>query len=377
MHGGTMTLSNYFCGRRVLVTGHTGFKGSWLTRWLIDLGAEVTGFSDRIPTRPSLFEILECEKLCDHRIGNICSLNEIEEVVRDGAFDVVFHLAAQALVRPSYTAPIATITTNVLGTAHVLEAVRLAGRPCNIVAITSDKCYANEGRLWGFRETDPMGGHDPYSMSKGAAELVIDSWRRSYFSEPDSPIRLASARAGNVIGGGDWAQNRLVPDCVSSLIAGEAIKVRNLVATRPWQHVVEPLGGYLLLAARLADTEAAQVDQGWNFGPRATDTRSVQELVECLVNHWGSGSWIDASARTALKEAKTLSLNCEKAAALLQWHPVWNFERAVAETVRWYKAFAMNEKQDLQGITLDQLRAYQSEAEFFNLPIHSGSRHRV
>ncbi|WP_301750315.1 CDP-glucose 4,6-dehydratase [uncultured Erythrobacter sp.] len=372
-----MTLAEYFCGRRVLVTGHTGFKGSWLTRWLVDLGAEVTGFSNEIPTQPSLFELLGCENICDHRIGDICNQDEIEMVVREGAFDVVFHLAAQSLVRKSYADPIATIATNILGTGHVLEAVRHAGHPCNIVAITSDKCYANEGSLWGFRETDPMGGHDPYSMSKGAAELVIDSWRRSYFSDPDSPIRLASARAGNVIGGGDWAQDRIVPDCVSSLIAGKPIKVRNPVATRPWQHVVEPLGGYLLLAARMADTSAAPVDQGWNFGPRAADTRSVRELVECLLDNWGAGSWIDASSRGALDEAKTLSLNCEKAALQLQWHPVWDFKRAVEETVRWYKVFARQDTQALQAITLEQVRAYQSEATIFDLPVRPSSNQIV
>lgn len=373
MDGHKMTVAEYFKGRRVLVTGHTGFKGSWLTRWLVELGAEVTGFSHEIPTKPALFELLGCEGICKHVIGDIRNLGEIEKVIREGAFDVVFHLAAQALVRPSYTDPISTIATNILGTGHVLEAVRQAGRPCNIVAITSDKCYKNEGSLWGFRETDPMGGYDPYSMSKGAAELVIDSWRRSYFSTPDSPIRLASARAGNVIGGGDWAKDRIVPDCVSSLIAGEAIKVRNPFATRPWQHVVEPLGGYLLLAARMADqgasAETVPVDQGWNFGPLATDTRSVQNLVECLLSHWGSGSWIDASVPAALEEAKTLSLNCEKAATLLQWHPIWNFERAVAETVRWYKVFATQDTEALIALTLEQLRSYQSEAAIFDQPV--------
>jgi len=366
---GKMKLSEYFRGRRVLVTGHTGFKGSWLTRWLVDLGAQVTGFSDEIPTNPSLFELLDCANMCDHVIGDICDQEHIAQVVKDGDFEIVFHLAAQALVRPSYAAPIATIATNILGTGHVMEAVRMAERPCSVVAITSDKCYANEGSLWGFRETDPMGGHDPYSMSKGAAELVIASWRRSYFSEQDSPIRLASARAGNVIGGGDWATDRIVPDCISSLIEGEQIKVRDPTATRPWQHVVEPLGGYLLLAARLGCAGAPQVDEGWNFGPRATDTRSVRELVEHVLDHWGSGSWTDVSSSSTLQEAKTLSLNCEKAAALLDWHPVWDFERAAKETVRWYKVFATQGVEDLRAITLEQLRAYQSEAPIFDMPI--------
>lgn len=362
-----MNLHAHYAGQRVLVTGHTGFKGSWLVAWLHRMGALVTGYSIDIPTKPSLFEVLGAADMCEHRLGDVNDFASLAACVRDGQFDTVFHLAAQPLVRLSYDEPLATLATNVMGTANVLEAVRAAGLSCAVVVITSDKCYENKGSLWGFRETDPMGGSDPYSMSKGAAELVVSSWRRSYFSGPDAQVRVASARAGNVIGGGDWAADRIVPDCIAALRAGRPIQVRNPQATRPWQHVVEPVSGYLLLGAMLDRNEqGSTVDQEWNFGPESTDVRSVRVLVERIVAQWGGGAWEDASRADAPKEATTLALNIEKAAKLLDWRPVWPFERTVAETVRWYRAFHEDGVAVARARTFEQIAAYEAASPIFS-----------
>lgn len=362
-----MDIMKYYQGRRVLLTGHTGFKGSWLVTWLHRMGAEVTGFSIDVPTTPSLFDTLGIADLCNHHFGDINDLDSLSKLVREGQFDTVFHLAAQPLVRLSYAEPLGTLATNVMGTANLLEAVRAADHPCAVLVVTSDKCYENLGSLWGFRETDAMGGSDPYSMSKGAAELVVSAWRRSFFSTPDSTIRIATARAGNVIGGGDWAQDRIVPDCIEALKDAQPIQVRNPFATRPWQHVVEPLSGYLLLGALLSDPEtAASVESGWNFGPQSTDVRTVQAVVETMINEWGSGAWQDASQPNALKEAATLGLNCEKAAAHLDWHPVWPFERAVAETAKWYKVFHTDGVDAVRATTLEQIAAYEAASPVFS-----------
>jgi CDP-glucose 4,6-dehydratase len=348
-----------FDGLRILLTGHTGFKGSWLSLWLANLGAKVTGLSIDIPTTPSLFELTGVAGCIDHRFGDVRDAAAMAVLVREVQPDVVFHLAAQPLVRLSYREPLATVDTNVMGTANVLEAVRAWGGRCDIVVVTSDKCYRNDGRRAGYRETDPMGGHDPYSMSKGAAELVVDCWRSSYFSSPDSPIRLASARAGNVIGGGDWAEDRIITDCIAALTRGQPIGVRNPLATRPWQHVLEPLSGYLWLAHQLR--AGAEVAQGWNFGPRQSNIRNVAQLVDELVKDWGSGSAIRLEEAGAPKEATALSLNIEKAWSELAWKPVWDFERTISETVSWYKAWTQG-KQDLRRFTEDQIDTYILDA---------------
>jgi len=348
-----------FDGLRVLLTGHTGFKSSWLSLWLAKLGAEVTGLSIDIPTTPSLFQLIGVEDCVDHRFGDVRDAAAMAALVRDVRPDVVLHLAAQPLVRFSYNDPLATVDTNVMGTANVLEAVRAWGGRCDIVVVTSDKCYRNDGRREGYRETDPMGGHDPYSMSKGAAELVVDSWRSSYFTGPESRIRLASARAGNVIGGGDWAEDRIITDCVAALTRGQPISIRNPLATRPWQHVLEPLSGYLWLVHQLRI--GADVTQGWNFGPDQKNIRNVQQLVYEFLRGWGAGTADHLDDAGAPKEAHALSLNIERAWCELRWKPVWDFERTIAETVGWYKMWTQR-TQDLRHFTEGQIETYMRDA---------------
>lgn len=354
---------DYFQGRRVLVTGHTGFKGSWLSLWLNKLGAEVTGLSIDIPTVPALFDLAGVESLIHHRVGDIRDPQAVDAALEASDAEIVFHLAAQPLVRLSYEEPVDTLSVNVIGTAQVLEAVRRRGKPCSVIVITSDKCYANNGQIWGYREIDPMGGHDPYSMSKGAAELVVDSWRNSYFAAPDSKIRLASVRAGNVIGGGDWAKDRLLTDCIAALTSQQPIEIRNPLATRPWQHVLEPLSGYLWLAARLTTSEDPQAfAQGWNFGPYIDGVRPVRDLVDFALQCWGGGSWQMTKDADQPHEAFALALNCDKAHQHLKWRPAWDFEASVGETIAWYREWA-NGADDIRGLTLGQIAAYESAAQ--------------
>lgn len=355
-------------GKRVLLTGHTGFKGSWLALWLHQLGADVTGLSIDIPTTPSLFELAGVEATLGHHFGDVRDAALMEKLVAETAPDIVFHLAAQPLVRLSYAEPAATLATNVMGTAHVLEAVRKADRPCSVVVVTSDKCYANVGQIWGYREIDPMGGHDPYSMSKGAAELVVDSWRNSYFAKSDSKIRLASGRAGNVIGGGDWARDRLMTDCIAAFGEGRAVEIRNPLATRPWQHVLEPLSGYLWLGASLlASDDPQQYASGWNFGPYAEGVRPVRDLVEKAQQVWGDAApWRMADEAAPPYEAIELALNCDKAHRRLRWRPVWDFDQTVANSVGWYRQWHGGHG-DLAALTLGQIAAYEAAAAALGL----------
>ncbi|MBR0552107.1 CDP-glucose 4,6-dehydratase [Stakelama marina] len=345
-------------GLNVLVTGNTGFKGSWLSLWLSKLGAKVTGFSIDVPTNPSLFELAHIAELVDHRFGDVGDFEAIKRLISEVQPDLIFHLAAQPLVRLSYREPLATLATNVMGTANLLDAVRTWGEKCDVVVVTSDKCYHNDGRIEGYRETDPMGGYDPYSMSKGAAELVVDSWRNSYFRAPDSSARVASGRAGNVIGGGDWAADRIITDCIAALTKDEPIGTRNPLATRPWQHVLEPLSGYLLLGSQLRG--GAPVDKGWNFGPDQDNIRNVQQLVDTLLTKWGSGSAIHLNEAGAPKEAIALSLNIEKARTELDWFPVWEFDRTIAETAFWYRKWF--EGADIRSLTDAQIDTYMADA---------------
>jgi CDP-glucose 4,6-dehydratase len=341
-HPGLAELRAAYAGRRVLVTGHTGFKGSWLTLWLSDLGARVTGYALAPATTPALFERLGAGRHCHSLISDVRDLARLTEVVKEARPEVVFHLAAQPLVRLSYQQPLETLQVNVLGTAHLLEAIRAAGRPCAVVVVTSDKCYENQERHDGYREDEPMGGHDVYSMSKGAVELVVASWRRSFFDPArigEHGVAVATARAGNVVGGGDWASDRIVPDAIAALAAGRAIPVRNPGAVRPWQHVLEPLGGYLLLGARLLGPEAAAHAEAWNFGPVLQDARPVREVVEALIAAWGAGSWDDRHDPRAPHEAGLLRLSIDKAAARLGWTPRWHFDETFRRTVEWYRAF--------------------------------------
>ena len=360
-----MPFAHIYRGKRVLVTGHTGFKGAWLSEWLLSLGAEVTGFALPPPTSPSLFAQLGLSSRLRHIEGDIRDLSAVQAAVHACKPDFVFHLAAQPLVRLSYSQPVETYATNVMGTVNILEAIRLAGFACCIVAITPDKCYENKEWVNSYREEDPMGGYDPYSSSKGAAELVIASYRRSYFSSTDSPVKLASARAGNVIGGGDWALDRIVPDCIRSLSRGTPIPVRNKVATRPWQHVLEPLSGYLWLGACLHNSQlsahSSYLSSAFNFGPALASNRTVAELVQEILKHW-PGQWDDQSDPHALHEAKLLNLATDKAHHFLGWSPAWGFEETIAQTVNWYRE-ANATSLDFNALTMAQIGAYTEAAK--------------
>jgi CDP-glucose 4,6-dehydratase len=335
-----------FNKRRVLVTGHTGFKGAWLSEWLLMLGADVTGFALDPPTEPSLFQQLALASRMRDIRGDTRDRDLLARVVRETAPEVVFHLAAQPLVRLSYEIPAETFDTNIMGTVNLLDAARLAGKPCAVVVVTTDKCYENREWVHSYREEDPMGGYDPYSASKGCAELVAGAYRRSFFT-PESPVALATARAGNVIGGGDWALDRIVPDCIKNLSAGKTIPVRNPHATRPWQHVLEPLGGYLLLATRLLKNihlsaaerrrpENACIESGFNFGPALTSNKSVGALVEEILKHW-PGSWENQWRGDAPHEASLLNLATDKAFHHLGWSPAWDFAKTIEKTISWYR----------------------------------------
>lgn len=354
-------LESTYRGAKVLVTGHTGFKGTWLTTWLGALGADVTGLALAPNTKPSMFELLEVAKRCRHEIGDIRDLERTCAVVESAKPDFVFHLAAQALVRRSYAFPVETIATNVMGTTHVLEAIRRAGRPAHVVVVSSDKCYENREQADGYRETDPMGGHDPYSMSKGATELVVSSYRRSFFDPANigaHHIALASARAGNVIGGGDWCEDRLVPDIMGALAAGRSIPVRNPGSVRPWQHVLEPLAGYLVLGARMAEKKGSYCD-AYNFGPTLESSRPVREMVQAFIDAWGSGSWDDKSDPNAPHEAVLLRLTVDKALSELGVAPRWNTKATVDATVEWYRAHASGATgAELRALTLAQIDRY-------------------
>ncbi|MFL5322271.1 MAG: CDP-glucose 4,6-dehydratase [Myxococcaceae bacterium] len=361
-----MTPWSSLSGKRVLLTGHTGFKGAWLSLWLERIGAKVTGFALPPDQREGIFTAASVQKSAEHVEGDVRSLDSVKKAFDASKPDVVFHLAAQSLVRLSYDKPLETLETNVTGTANVLEAVRASGKPCAIVIVTSDKCYENREWMYAYRENDAMGGHDVYSMSKGAAELVTSSWRRSFF-HPDKigqhGVKLASARAGNVIGGGDWAKDRIVPDAISALRHGKAIGVRNPDAVRPWQHVLEPLSGYLTLAARLLEKDAARYCDAFNFGPEADSARPVKQLVEQIVKSWGEGSWEDQRDPNARHEATLLKLAIDKASAMLSWQPRWSFEECVTHTVEWYRAQAKGASAaELRKLTLEQIASYEGRA---------------
>ena len=363
-----MAFQEYFRNKRVFLTGHTGFKGSWLAEWLLYLGAEVHGYALDPQPHERLFNQLSlASRLSSDIRADLADRKALCDAVKTARPDVILHLAAQPLVRLSYDIPVETFATNVMGTAHVLDAGRTQiDHPCAVVCVTTDKCYENREWLHAYREEDAMGGHDPYSASKGAAELVISSYRRSFFSDNASPVRVASARAGNVIGGGDWALDRIVPDCVRAVRAGETTPVRNRIATRPWQHVLEPLGGYLWLPASLGmDREcSAPLDSAFNFGPDLTSNRSVADLVEELTQHMG-GDWQDISDALAPHEASMLNLATDKAYHLLDWRPTWSFEECVAETARWYLEEA--DGQDIGDLTRSQISDYQSLAAELNM----------
>ena len=339
-------------GRRVLVTGHTGFKGGWLSLWLKALGAEVTGFALAPPSGPSLFDQVWLGELVRHVEGDIREPEAIDAVMRSAEPQVVFHLAAQPLVRQSYDQPVETFATNVMGTAHVLDACRRVGGVEAVVCVTSDKCYENREWPWAYRECDPMGGHDPYSASKGAAELVIAAFRRSFFQ---SGCRIASVRAGNVIGGGDWAADRLVPDIIRALQAGEKPVIRSPDSVRPWQHVLDALSGYLLVAEKLMEGRD-ECAAGWNFGPSESDTRPVRWIVERLLADWGAEPGWDKPAGPQPHEAVQLRLDSARARAELGWEPQLDLGKALKLTAEWHKA--VHGGADARAISLDQIAGY-------------------
>lgn len=339
--------SGVFAGKRVFVTGHTGFKGSWLSEWLLECGAEVHGYALEPVTEPSLFSQVNLEQRMGHTIADIRDRVKLEQVISGFSPDYVFHLAAQPLVVASYAQPYLTFETNIVGTMNLLEVLRQFKHPCSAVFVTSDKCYRNDNNGQAFRETDPLGGDDPYSASKGAMEIVVHSYRKSFFR--NSPVRLATVRAGNVIGGGDYAADRIIPDCVRALASNRPIHVRNPVHTRPWQHVLEPLAGYLWLAARLAEGWQDPEDiYAFNFGPADEGHRSVQQLVETVLNCW-PGKWESPETHAPHGESRKLALSIRQAREHLTWHPRWNFEETVRQTIDWYREAALFEQGDAAG----------------------------
>ncbi len=344
-------------GKKVLVTGHTGFKGSWLSIWLNQLGAEVVGVSDCIPSVPSNYEVSKImDFIKDYRI-DVCDSEAVREVILNEEPDFIFHLAAQALVRPSYENPVATMQVNAIGTANVLDALRYIKKPVTALMITSDKAYDNVEWVWGYRETDKLGGKDPYSASKGMAELVIRSYLESYFSSEDSLISIGIARAGNVIGGGDWAVDRIVPDCMRAWAKGKTVEIRSPKATRPWQHVLEPLSGYLHLGGDLSRNKKLH-GEAFNFGPAAHNKQCVAELIDEVKIHWGNVSWKDISQDdNYFHEAGLLKLNCDKALLFLGWQSTMDFNETVRMTVEWYRDFYSN-KVDMFEYTSNQIRQY-------------------
>lgn len=344
----------FWKNRKVLLTGHTGFKGSWLSLWLNQLGAIVTGYALEPPTDPAIFEIVNAEEaLRLSVIGDIRDASAFTNAMQEAEPDVVIHLAAQSLVRNSYKDPVETYSTNVMGTVNMLEAVRNTPSVKAVLNVTTDKCYENNEWVWGYRENDPMGGHDPYSNSKGCAELVSASYRNSFLM--DSGIGLATARAGNVIGGGDWAQDRIIPDAVRAFINNEPLMIRSPLATRPWQHVMEPLSGYLLICQKLFENPS-QFAESWNLGPNDKDVQPVSVLADYLVNAWEQGARWQLDKQVQYHEAHDLKLDCSKAKILLNWQPIWGLEQTLSETVKWYKSW--HEKADMNYVTLQQIDSF-------------------
>jgi CDP-glucose 4,6-dehydratase len=347
--------------RSVLVTGHTGFKGSWLSLWLHGLGAKVTGYALAPPTEPNLFEQAGVADAVRSVRADIRDFPRLKSVLGECRPDVVIHMAAQSVVRQGYEEPIDTYATNVMGTVHVFEALRQLGRPCAVVNVTSDKCYENREWLWGYRENDALGGHDPYSNSKACAELVTSAYRDSFFQVGGSAgprIAVASARAGNVVGGGDWTRDQLVPDLVRAFLLGQPCLIRNPAAVRPWQFVLEPLRGYLILAERLATAGGAEFTSSWNFGPAEADARPVAWIADELVGSWGSGAAWSHDARVHPQEAAHLRLDIAKARERLGWQPVLPLRPALGWIVEWYRAFQAGD--DLKRLTLAQIERYEA-----------------
>jgi CDP-glucose 4,6-dehydratase len=348
--------SDFWRSKRVLLTGHTGFKGSWLSLWLQSLGAQVHGLALEPPTSPNLFTVAQVEAgMASHTIGDIRDLRTVQTAMQVAQPDIVIHMAAQPLVRLSYAEPVETYATNVMGTVHMLEAARSTPSVKAIVVVTTDKCYDNKEWVWGYREDEPMGGHDPYSNSKGCAELVTSAYRNSFLKVQGKAV--ATARAGNVIGGGDWAVDRLVPDILRALELNKPVAIRNPHATRPWQHVLEPVGGYLTLAEHLY-TKGQAYAEGWNFGPKEEDAQPVQWIVEHMVSSWGNGPSWQQDGGVHPHEANYLKLDISKAKARLSWQPRWPLATSLELITTWHQAYLAND--DMKKLCLAQIHKYSS-----------------
>lgn len=347
----------FWRGRRVLVTGHTGFKGGWLSLWLQSMGADVCGFALPPATAPAFFHVADVARGMRSVLGDVRDHEKLRQTLAAARPEIVLHLAAQPLVPCSYAEPVETFSTNVMGTVNLLEACRYQPELKAVVVVSSDKCYENQEQLWGYRETDPMGGHDPYSASKGCTEVVVASYRRSFLAARG--VALASARAGNVIGGGDWTPSRLVPDVLAAFAREEAVVLRNPDAIRPWQHVLEPLAGYLLLAQRLFEYGEAFAE-GWNFGPDEADARTVAWIVDTLAAGWGGNAAWRASDEPRIHEAHILKLDCTKARVRLGWRPRWQAEDAVTRSLAWYQAWRAGA--DMHRYTLDEISAFTASS---------------
>ena len=353
---GVVVNRGFWRGRRVFVTGHTGFKGSWLCLWLQQLGSEVTGYALAPSTQPSLFETASVGQGMHSVIGDLRDAAALQKAMGAARPEVVIHMAAQALVRESYTNPVETFSVNVVGTAQVLDCVRTCPTVHAVVSVTTDKCYENREWHWGYRESDRLGGHDPYSSSKAGAELVTAAYRSSFFAASEPRVGLASARAGNVIGGGDWSRDRLIPDILAAIESGQAVRIRYPDAIRPWQHVLEPLSGYLTLAERLSVEDGRSYAEAWNFGPSDDDAQPVRWIVEQILERWGSGSWT-VEDQPQLHEAGYLKLDCAKARARLAWRPRWALADTLGAIVDWQRAHQRGE--DMRAVTLAQIAAFE------------------
>jgi CDP-glucose 4,6-dehydratase len=359
---------NTYKNKKVIVTGNTGFKGAWLSIWLMQMGADVYGISKDIPTQPSIFEVCDLKNHLKHFELDIRNKEKLTETIASISPDYVFHLAAQPIVSESYRDPLDTFTTNIIGTANILECLRVLNKPCKAIIITSDKCYENVEWTWGYRENDRLGGKDPYSASKGAAELIIHSYYESFFKNENSAVQIVSVRAGNVIGGGDWALNRIVPDAMRSWSEKKAVNIRNPYSTRPWQHVLEPLSGYLVAGMKLTENKKLN-GEAFNFGPNADQNHTVLELLEALAQHWNFDSnfkKIEIQTNQQFHEAGLLKLNCDKALHLLNWKPVWNFQETAKYTSQWYHDFYTKNNVNIAYLE-KQLQEYILSAKNKNL----------
>ena len=343
----------FWIGKKVFLTGHTGFKGSWLSLWLQSMGSVVKGFSLQAPTSPALYQVAKVQKSMESEIGDIRQLDALQKSMVTFNPDVLIHMAAQPLVRLSYTNPVETYSTNVMGTVNVLEAARKCTNLGAIVSVTTDKCYENKEWLWGYRENEPMGGHDPYSNSKGCAELISSAYRNSFFSDQNT-ANLATARAGNVIGGGDWADDRLIPDILNAFQNNSPVKIRNPLAIRPWQHVLEPLSGYLMLAESLYNN--AGYDEAWNFGPRDIDCKPVSYILDKMVKLWGEGAGWEEDKSVNLHEARLLKLDCSKAKTLLKWEPQWSIDYSLQKIVEWHQDWL--QARNMNAVCLKEIAEY-------------------